>query len=247
MNGRLVTLVLAATTLTATTLSGCGSIVPGTAKPESTPSSGKAAAAGACVRSNEPEVCQEWSDTKPKTGQDLLRTAEEEPVVAAQMLCSALPGDVLDRFLGAGHYRVIADSPRSPTCTISSDDNKKGADGKYESVIEVEIFLSTKESLARDLSILQSRPDTAAKVTELSIAGKPVMRVGDPEDANGQGRDKEELSIAVLGDKEKPGALRVRQNLRPPRGTKVDAPVDRARLDSIRDPLVAELLKTLFP
>ena len=247
MNARRLTLVLAASTLAAVALGGCSSVVPGTAKPESAASVGKAEPAGVCARSNEPQVCQEWSNTAPKTGQDLLRTVEQDPVAAAQMLCSALPGDALDRFLGAGHYRVIADSPRSPTCTISSDDNKRGADGKYESVIEVEIFLSAGESLARDLSILRSRPDTAAIVTELSLAGKPVMRVGDPEDADGQGRDKEELSVAVLGDKEKPGALRIRQNIRPPRGTKVDAPVNRARLDSIRDPLVVELLKALFP
>ncbi|WP_439659543.1 hypothetical protein ACSHWB_45450 [Lentzea sp. HUAS TT2] len=244
MNARRLTLVVAATALAATALGGCSTVVPGAAMPESAASSGKA---GMCSRSNEPEVCLEWSDTRPKTGKDLLRTAEEDPVAAAQMLCSALPGDVLDRFLGTGHYRVIADSPRSPTCTISSDDNKKSADGKYESVLEVEIFLAAKESLARDLSILQSRRDTAAKVTELSIAGKPVMRVGDPEDADGKGRDKEELSIAVLGDKAQPGALRIRQNLRPPRGSKVDATADRARLNSMRDPLVAELLKALFP
>ncbi|MEU3648755.1 hypothetical protein AB0E59_35645 [Lentzea sp. NPDC034063] len=245
MNARRLTLVLAATALAATALGGCSTVVPGAARPESVPSSGTPT--GTCARSNEPEVCQEWTDIRPKTGQDLLRIAEEDPVAAAQMLCSALSGEVLDRFLGTGHYRVIADGPRSPTCTISSDDNKKSADGKYESVLEVEIFLSTKESLARDLSILQSRPDTAAKVTELSIAGRPVMRVGDPDDANGQGRDKEELSVAALGDKEKPGALRIRQSLRPPRGSKVDAPVDRARLDSMRDPLIAELLTVLFP
>lgn len=247
MNRRLVTLVVAATTLAATALSGCSSLVPGTAKPESAPTSGKTEPTGACKRSDEPDVCQEWTDTKPKTGQDLLRTAEEDRGAAAQMLCSALPSTVLDRFLGPGHYRVIADSTRSPTCTISSDDAKKGADGKYESVIEVEIFLSPKESLAGDLEILRRRLDTAAMVIELSIAGKPVMRVGVPEDANGSGRDKEELSVAVLGDKTQSGALRIRQTLRPPRGTKTDAPVDRARLDSIRDPLVVELLKVLFP
>lgn len=247
MNRRLVTLMLAATTLAVTALSGCSSIVPDTAKPESAPSSGKPEPAGACKRSDEPDLCQEWSDTKPKTGQDLLRAAEEDLAVSAQMLCSALPANTLDRFLGSGHYRVIANSQTMPTCTISSDDTKKGADDKYESVLEVEIYLSPKESLARDLSILRSRPDTSAMVTELSIAGKPVMRVGMPEDANGTGRDKEELSVAVLGDKAQPGALRIRQSLRPPRGTKVDAPVDRARLDSIRDPLVVELLKVLFP
>ncbi|KOV81820.1 hypothetical protein [Nocardia sp. NRRL S-836] len=246
MNARLLTSVLAAT-LAATALGGCSSLVPGTAKPESAPSAGTAEPAGMCARSNEPRMCQEWSATTPKTGHDLLRTAEQDPLAAAQMLCSALPADVLDRFLGTGHYRVIAGSADSPTCTISSDDNKKNADDKYEPVLEVEIFLSARESLGRDLSILRSRPDTAAMVTELSLSGKPVMRVGNPEDANGRGRDKEELSVAVLGDKNQPGALRIRQNLRPPRGSKVDAPVDRSRLDSMRDPLVNELLKVLFP
>jgi hypothetical protein len=247
MKRRLASLALAATTLTAMVLGGCTSLVPGTPEPESTPTTGKPDPAGACKRSNEPALCQEWTDTKPKTGQDLLRTAEEDRVAAAQMLCSALPNDVLDRFLGPGHYRVIADSPRNPTCTLSSDDNKKGADGKYQSIIEVEIFLSPKESLAGDMEILRRRPDTAAMITELSIGGKPVMRLGVPEDANAQGRDKEELSVAVLGDKQKAGALRIRQTLRPPRGAKTDAPVDRARLDSIRDPLIVELLTVLFP
>jgi hypothetical protein len=243
MSHHRLTAVLAVTAL-ATVVTGCTSILPGTPKPEAGPGSGTPAPGASCARSANPAVCLEWEDTKPKTGEALIEQANQDPAVAAQMLCSALPSSRWDQWLGTGHYRVIA---QGPACTISSDDTRKSADGTYEPVIEVEIVLSPKETLARDLSLLRSRQDTAAMVTELTIAGKPVMRVGTPDDANGQGREKEELSVAPLGDVNKAGALRIRQSMRPPRGRPVDTAVDRSKLDAMRDPMVTELLKVLFP
>jgi hypothetical protein len=250
MKRRHTNVVLTAVTLL-TALAGCTSILPGTPKPEAGTASGKPAPGGSCSRSATPDACLEWEDTKPKTGMALIEQAKQDPVVAAQMLCSALPSTLWDRFLGAGHYRVIA---QGPTCTVSSDDMKKTAEGKYAPVLEVEIFLSPKDSIAGDLAILNKRADTRAMITELAVAGKPVMRIGGPDDANGQGREKEELSVAVFGDSAKPdggkanpGVLRVRQSMRPPRGQPNDSAVDRSKLDSMRDPLITELLKVLFP
>jgi len=224
-------------------LGGCTSILPGTPLPASGPSGqGKPAAGTSCARSAEPDVCLEWQDTRPVTGKALIAQANQDPVVAAQMLCSALPGGSWDRFLGAGHYRVIA---QGPVCTISSDDLKKTADGNYEPVMEVNIWLSPKDTIAGDLAILNKREDTRAMVTTMTIAGKAAMRVGRPDDANGQGTDKEEISIAVAdGD---PGVLRIRQSMRPPRGKPNDSPIDRSKLETMRDPLIAELLKVLVP
>lgn len=226
-------------------LAGCTSIVPGSPAPQAAPSEqATTTEGGSCARSESPDRCVQWQDSKPKTGHELLAQAAQDPLAAAQMLCSAVPAAVWDRHLGAGNYRVINDGE---TCTISSDDTTKTSDGKYAPVLEVQVFLSASDSIARDLQILRSRKDTAAMVTELSIAGKPVMRVGDGEDANGTGRDKEELSIAVLGDVGKAGVLRIRYSVRPPRGQPTEAPVDRSKLDAMRDPVTAEFLKVLFP
>ncbi|MFD9701248.1 hypothetical protein [Lentzea sp. NPDC059081] len=226
-------------------LAGCTSVVPGSPAPQSSPTEqGKPTKDGSCARSESPDRCVEWQDTKPKTGQELLAQAAQDPLATAQMLCSAVPASVWDRHLGAGNYRVINDGQ---TCTISSDDTAKTSDGKYAPVLEVQAFLSASDSIARDLQILRSRKDTAAMVTELSLAGKPVMRVGDRDDANGTGRDTEQLSIAVLGDVAKPGVLRIRHSMRPPRGQPTEAPIDRSKLDTMRDPVTTEFLKVLFP
>ncbi|MFJ5984498.1 hypothetical protein [Lentzea sp. NPDC092896] len=226
-------------------LGGCTSIVSGTPAPQSDPSGeSTTTGGGACARSTSPDRCVEWKDTKPKSGEELLAQAKQDPLVTAQMLCSAVPTSVWERYLGSGHYRVIDEGQ---ACTISSDDTAKTPDGKFAPVIEVQVYLSPTDTIARDLQILRSRKDTAAMVTELTLAGKPVMRVGAEEDANGTGREKEELNVAVLGDVAKAGALRIRQSMRPPRGQPTEAKVDRSKLDVMRDPVVTEFLKVLFP
>ncbi|RAS59441.1 hypothetical protein C8D87_11453 [Lentzea atacamensis] len=242
MSRRLTAVVLAATAATAL-ISGCTSILPGTAKPESASSSPREPGTN-CKRSANPEQCVEWVDTKPKQGQDLLAQSTQDELITAYMLCSAVPTEVWDELLGPGHYRFIG---QGPTCTISSDDNRKTPDGKFAPVVEVEIAVWAKDPLATDLAILRGKKELAENVSEFTIAGKPVMRYGTPEDADGVGRDKEELSIAALGDVNAPGVLRVRQTLRAPRGTSYDAPIDRAPLTSMRDVVVTELLKVLFP
>lgn len=242
MSRRLSAIVLAAVSAAAL-VSGCTSILPGTAKPESAPS-GKPEPGASCQRSANPEQCVEWVDTKPKQGQELFAQYTQDELIAAYMLCSAVPTEVWDTILGKGHYRFIG---QGPTCTISSDDNRKTADGKFAPIVEIELALWAKDPLATDLAILRGKKELAKNVTEFTIAAKPVMRYGEPEDADGAGRDKEELSIAALGDVNTPGVLRVRQTLRAPRGAAFDAPLDRAPLDSSRDVIVTELLKALFP
>lgn len=241
MSRRLTAFVLAAAV--ASLVSGCTSVLPGTAKPESAPS-GPREPGASCKRSADPEMCVEWVDTKPQQGQALFAQSTQDELIAAYMLCSAVPAEVWDRLLGPGHYRFIA---QGPTCTISSDDNRKAADGRFAPIAEIEIALWAKDPLATDLAFLRGNKDLAKNVSEFSIAGKPVMRYGETEDADGVGRDKEELSIAALGDVNTPGVLRVRQTLRAPRGAAFDAPIDRAPLNSMRDVVVTELLKVLFP
>ena len=242
MSRRLVALALAASAATAL-VSGCTSVLPGTAKPQSSSSEERASGAN-CQRTDNPDTCVEWIRTKPKQGQELLAQFTQDELVAADMLCSAVPDETWDKLLGPGHYRAIA---KGPTCTISSDDNRKNTDGKFTPVTEIEIALWAKDPLATDLAILRGNKNVAKNVSELTIAGKAVMRYAEAEDADGVGRDKEELSIAALGDVNTPGVLRVRQTLRPPRGAPYDAPIDRAQLTSMRDQVVTELLKVLFP
>ncbi|SDP97880.1 hypothetical protein [Lentzea jiangxiensis] len=239
-----LTVAFAATTL-AGLLAGCTTILPGTPKPEPGPSGEDApAAGGSCARSTSPEQCVEWRNTQPKTGEQLIAQAKQDALITAQMLCSAVPAQVWDRYLGAGHYRLI-DEGRA--CTISSDDTAKTPDGKLAAITEIQIYLSPTESIARDLQILRSRKDTAGMVTELSLAGKPAMRVGREDDADGKGPEKEELSVAVLGDVTQSGTLRIRQSMRPPRGQPAEAPVDRSTLDAMRDAVIGEFLTVLFP
>jgi uncharacterized protein YceK len=239
MSRRLIALALTATAL----VSGCTSVLPGTAKPQSSSSEERAPGAN-CERTDNPDMCVGWIRTKPKQGQELFAQFTQDELVAADMLCSAVPDEAWDKLLGPGHYRAIA---QGPTCTISSDDNRKNADGKFMPVVEIEIALWAKDPLAADLALLLGDKDLAKNVSQLTIAGKPVMRYAQAEDADSVGRDKEELSIAALGDTNTPGVLRVRQTLRPPRGAPYDAPIDRAQLAGMRDQVVTELLTVLFP
>lgn len=242
MSRRLTALALTAAAAAALA-GGCTSVVPGTAKPQSSTSDERGPGPN-CERSANPDSCVEWISTKPKQGQDLFAQSTQDELVAADMLCSAVPNEVWGKLLGPGHYRFIA---QGPTCTISSDDNRKTAEGKFAPVIEIEIAVWAKDPLATDLAFLRGDKNLAKNVSELKIAGKPVMRYGEAEDADGVGSDKEELSVAALGDVDTPGVLRVRQTLRAPRGAPHDAPIDRAPLTSMRDQVITELLTVLFP
>ncbi|TWP46062.1 hypothetical protein FKR81_37480 [Lentzea tibetensis] len=216
---------------------GCTTTISGHPNRESgAPASGGQTATGGgdCARSATPQNCVAWQNTTPATGSALFDKAKQDPVTATQMLCSALPAEAWDRYLQPGNYRIVEDGT---SCSVWSGDDQ----------VAVKIGLDPGYSLTEYLQLFRSKPDVARDVSELTIAGKRVMRVAATYDADGKGNDRDELSIAPTTDPAAKGVLQVHLVLRPPRGSSKATPVDRTRIDGIRDAVVGDLLKVLFP
>ncbi|GLZ28182.1 hypothetical protein Lesp02_03720 [Lentzea sp. NBRC 105346] len=231
MSIRTVTALLAAITLAA----GCTGVETGGPAPSAPDGAGNTSTgSGTCSRSATPQTCVEWVKTTPATGDQLFATWNEDQSRAVQMLCSAIPDEALQRWLGTGFYRVI-EAERS--CAIWSDSNELG----------IELGLYGRNSLSDYLSHYKSDPRTAKDTQELTFGAVPAMRVAIPDDVDGKGRDQEDYTLAPTGNPAKPGVLQIRLVLDPPRGKdRGRAPVNRARLE-FREQVATELLKVLFP
>lgn len=222
----------AALATAALALTGCTTVING--HPVAEPSTNRAASIGqlsaepdgGCLRSATPATCQEWTDTEPATGQALLEQWARDQTISAQMLCSALPGDTWEKYLGPKNYRYIDDST---SCTASSQDNQ----------LVIRLALYGAAPLADYLA-------TRGSTETITIAGVPARRTTATDATDGIGEDSEDLILAPTGDQNAPGVLHVQLVLRPPRGHPSTAPVDRTRL-SIRDTVVTDLLAVLFP
>ncbi|OKI35306.1 hypothetical protein A6A25_24515 [Saccharothrix sp. CB00851] len=220
-------------------VSGCTTTVAGHANPtggtgdSGTSASAKASAGAACERSAKPETCQEWTSTTPVTGDALLASAGEDPAATAQMVCSALSEQALDTYLKPGHYRFVENGN---TCSMWSGDGE----------LAVRIGINPANALSEYLSRFKGDPQLASMVTELTVAGAPAMRASAGHETDGKGTDTEDLTIAPTGNPDGKGVLQIQLLVRQPRGKADSTPIDRGRLD-IRDALIGDVLKTLFP
>ncbi|WP_309111982.1 hypothetical protein [Saccharothrix sp.] len=224
--------VLAALTLAAiAALSSCTTSVGGTAQPESPESTQPKPAV--CDRSTDPQSCTEWKPTPPAKGDALFQAWATDEASSTHMLCSALPDQQWEQWLGAGHYRYVTDGT---WCELWSADNQ----------IALKLGLFGASPLTEYSTKFRSNPSIAKYVKDLRLAGVPAIVSNIAVDEDGKGQERDQLILAPHGDANRPGVLLVTLELHPPRGKPKDTPTDRTRI-GFREPLAQALLGALFP
>jgi len=188
-----------------------------------------------CARSAKPAECAEWTDTTPESGDKLFAVRQQDPVAAAQMLCSSLPTATWEKYLGKKVYRVVQGESR-PACVVSAGDDQ----------LVVGVSLLGGSPLAEYVARYESDATLAPIADGITVAGVPAMRTANKADTDGVDVDREDLLLAPTGTATDPGVLHVQLTLRPARGKPQGTPVDRSRLE-VRDAITTDLLKALFP
>lgn len=213
-------------------LSACTTTIGGTARPHTQPTPDSPQQA-VCSRTPDPDSCAEFQRTEPAKGQQLFQAWAADEAASSQMLCSALPDQTWQQWLGEGFYRYVNDDA---WCELWSDDNQ----------VAIKLGLFGAAPLREYLTRFQSDPGIAALTRQVQIAGVPAMTTGLATDSDGVGRDGEQITLAPHGDAEKPGVLLIHLELHPPRGKPSNTPVDRNRI-GFRDDLAGALLGALYP
>ncbi|GAA2678733.1 MULTISPECIES: hypothetical protein [Actinosynnema] len=220
---------------TVAAVSGCTTTVDGIARPKggSTATSATTSGPAVCDRSPDPNTCAEFQRIEPAQGQDLFAAWASDEVTSSQMLCSALSDQDWRQWLGEGFYRYVSGGG---WCELWSADDQ----------VAIKLGLYGASPLRDYLARFQSDPRLAQHTRQIQIASVPAMTTGLATDADGVGRDGEQITLAPHGGASRPGVLLIHLELRPPRGKPDTSTVDRSRI-AFRNDLAGALLGALFP